>query len=230
MTSINIENLSSINVENLHSLSINENWVISTSILVSPLTVFCFFPTEDLDNIFILNCYAGKLYVSGNFTPPPDMVFGEAQILSISVYVILFIIGLVFNSLSLKQLLEERIKRKVKSKMNLLLIHLAIADLMVREYTNASNESKMFFPQVILLQVPLEIIWTYTVSWAADDVTCRISVFFRILGCYLSGFVLIVISLDRLYAVVSPLAHRQMSRETHFKQDQKLETLRDKLY
>ena len=83
---------------------------------------------------------------------------------------------------------------------------------------------------MILLQVPLEIIWTYTVSWAADDVTCRISVFFRILGCYLSGFVLIVISLDRLYAVVSPLAHRQMSRETHFKQDQKLETLRDKLY
>ena len=73
--------------------------------------------------------------IKANFTPPPDMVFGEAQILSISVYVILFIIGLVFNSLSLKQLLEERIKRKVKSKMNLLLIHLAIADLMVREYT-----------------------------------------------------------------------------------------------
>ena len=83
---------------------------------------------------------------------------------------------------------------------------------------------------MILLQVPLEIIWTYTVSWAADDVTCRISVFFRILGCYLSGFVLIVISLDRLYAVVSPLAHRQISRETHLKQDQKLATLRDKLY
>ena len=59
------------------------------------------------------------------------MVFGEAQIISISVYTIFFLIGLVFNSVSLQQLLEERIKRKVKNKMNLLLIHLAIADLMV---------------------------------------------------------------------------------------------------
>ena len=119
------------------------------------------------------------------------MVFGQAQIISISVYVTFFVIGLIFNSLSLKQLLEERIKRRMKTRMNLLLTHLAIADLMV-----------------ILLQVPLEIGWTYTVSWAADDVTCRISVFLRIIGCYLSGFVLIVISLDRLYAVVYPIAHR----------------------
>ena len=119
------------------------------------------------------------------------MVFGQAQVISITVYVIFFIIGLIFNSLSLKQLLEERIRRRVKNRMNLLLIHLTIADLLV-----------------ILLQVPLEIGWTYTVSWAADDVTCRLSVFIRIIGCYLSGFVLIVISLDRLYAVAYPLAHR----------------------
>ena len=129
--------------------------------------------------------------MAGNFSPPVDMVFGEAQVISITVYVIFFIIGLIFNSLSLKQLLEERIRRRVKNRMNLLLIHLTIADLMV-----------------ILLQVPLEIGWTYTVSWAADDVTCRLSVFIRIIGCYLSGFVLIVISLDRLYAVAYPIAHR----------------------
>ena len=60
------------------------------------------------------------------------MVFGEAQIISITVYSIFFLIGLTLNSVSLQQLLEERIKRKVKNKMNLLLIHLAIADLMVR--------------------------------------------------------------------------------------------------
>ena len=141
-------------------------------------------------NINII-CFKGTVYVSGNFSPPVDMVFGQAQVISITVYVTFFVIGLIFNSLSLKQLLEERIKRRMKTRMNLLLTHLAIADLMV-----------------ILLQVPLEIGWTYTVSWAADDVTCRISVFLRIIGCYLSGFVLIVISLDRLYAVVYPIAHR----------------------
>ena len=59
------------------------------------------------------------------------MRFGEAQIISITVYTFFFIVGLTLNSVSLQQLLEERIKRKVKNKMNLLLIHLAIADLMV---------------------------------------------------------------------------------------------------
>ena len=80
----------------------------------------------------IISLYPGKVYVTANFTPPVDMVFGQAQIISIIVYIILFVIGLVFNSVSLHQLLEERIKKKVKNKMNLLLIHLAIADLMVR--------------------------------------------------------------------------------------------------
>ena len=68
--------------------------------------------------------------------------------------------------------------------------------------------------QVILLQVPLEICWTYTVSWLADDVTCRITVFFRILGCYLTGFIMIVISVDRLYAIVYPLTHRSQANKT----------------
>ena len=42
----------------------------------------------------------------------------------------------------------------------------------------------------------------------------RITVFFRILGCYLTGFIMIVISLDRLYAIVYPLAHRSQTRKT----------------
>ena len=33
--------------------------------------------------------------------------------------------------------------------------------------------------QVILLQLPLEICWTATVSWKADEITCKIMVFLR---------------------------------------------------
>ena len=68
--------------------------------------------------------------------------------------------------------------------------------------------------QVILFQVPLEIAWTATVSWWAGDFLCRLMVFLRypvssschviltwgfcrIFGFYASGFILIVISLDR---------------------------------
>ena len=62
-----------------------------------------------------------------------------------------------------------------------------------------------------MIQVPLEIAWTATVSWQADDITCRIMVFFRIVGFYLSGFILIVISLDRLIAIWYPMKHRYMN-------------------
>ena len=64
--------------------------------------------------------------------------------------------------------------------MILLLLHLTCADLCV-----------------ILVGVPLEIAWTATVSWWADWVTCKIMVFFRIFGYFISGNVLMAISMDR---------------------------------
>ena len=64
------------------------------------------------------------------------------------------------------------------------------------------------------MQVPLEIAWNITVSWRADDVTCRIMVFFRIIGFYLSGFIMMVISLDRLSAILYPLSHISNTRLT----------------
>ena len=67
---------------------------------------------------------------------------------------------------------------------------------------------------MILLQVPLEIAWCATVSWEADDVTCRIMVFNRIVGIYLSGFIMIVISLDRLSAIMFPISHMSNTRRT----------------
>ena len=67
---------------------------------------------------------------------------------------------------------------------------------------------------MILLQVPLEIAWNITVSWMADDITCRIMMFLRILGFYLSGFIMMVISLDRLSAILFPLSHISNTRLT----------------
>ena len=68
--------------------------------------------------------------------------------------------------------------------------------------------------QVILLQVPLEIVWTATVSWHAGDVVCRVMVFFRILGFYASSFMMIVISLDRLSAIMCPISHMSSTKRT----------------
>ena len=68
--------------------------------------------------------------------------------------------------------------------------------------------------QVILIQVPLEIVWTATVSWHAGDVVCRVMVFFRILGFYASSFMMIVISLDRLSAIMCPISHMSSTKRT----------------
>ena len=76
----------------------------------------------------------------------------------------MLLVGLSLNALSLYQLVSN-IKKKesrTRNRMTLLLIHLAVADLLV-----------------IVLQLPLEIAWNATVSWLADDVTCRIMVFCR---------------------------------------------------
>lgn len=69
-----------------------------------------------------------------------------------------------------------------------MLMHLAIADLFVT-----------------FVMVPLEIAWNATIEWYAGDLMCRIMAFCRIFGIYLSGYVIICISLDRYYAILKPL-------------------------
>ena len=70
--------------------------------------------------------------VASNFTPSPDMVFGESNIVAIVVYSVMFVLGLTTNSLSLYQLVVARFKMKDRSRMTLLMIHLSVADLLVR--------------------------------------------------------------------------------------------------
>ena len=50
--------------------------------------------------------------VASNFTPSPDMVFGESNIVAIVVYSVMFVLGLTTNSLSLYQLVVARFKMK----------------------------------------------------------------------------------------------------------------------
>lgn len=52
--------------------------------------------------------------------------------------------------------------------------------------------------QVTFLLMPLEIGWAFTVQWTAGDAMCRIMMFFRTFGLYLSSFILVCISVDRL--------------------------------
>nr|AOC38019.1 adipokinetic hormone receptor [Sarcophaga crassipalpis] len=115
-----------------------------------------------------------------------DMIFNDGHRLSITVYSVLFVISTIGNSTVLYLLTKRRLRGP--SRIDIMLMHLAIADLMVT-----------------FLLMPLEIAWAYTVQWKSTDFVCRLMSFFRVFGLYLSSFVLVCISIDRYYAIIKPL-------------------------
>ncbi|XP_069985962.1 adipokinetic hormone/corazonin-related peptide receptor variant I isoform X2 [Penaeus vannamei] len=124
----------------------------------------------------------------GNQSLPIDMRFNDGHILLISCYSGIFIVSLVGNLCVLKAILGGGRKQR-KSRVNLMLLHLAIADLIVTT-----------------IMIPVEVGWSATVQWMAGDTFCRVFAFFRIFGHYLSSFILVCISIDRYFAVVYPLS------------------------
>ncbi|XP_031784266.1 adipokinetic hormone receptor isoform X1 [Nasonia vitripennis] len=129
---------------------------------------------------------------------PIDMRFNAGHVVSIVTYSILMIISAVGNITVLALLLRRR-GNAARTRINTMLIHLAIADLLVT-----------------FLMMPLEIGWAATVSWKAGDAMCRIMSFFRMFGLYLSSFILICISVDRYHAVLRPLQMIDIDRRGRF--------------
>lgn len=87
-------------------------------------------------------------------------------------------------------MLTVLIKKRLRSpsRIDAMLMHLAIADLFVT-----------------LVLVPTEIGTAATVKWYAGDFMCRVTSFSKVFGIYLSSYVMICISLDRYYAILKPL-------------------------
>ncbi|XP_014102594.2 gonadotropin-releasing hormone receptor isoform X1 [Bactrocera oleae] len=119
-----------------------------------------------------------------------DMIFNDGHRLSITVYSILLVLSSIGNSTVLYLIVKRRWHNRTRSpsRIDIMLMHLAIADLMVT-----------------FLLMPLEIAWAYTVQWRSTDFVCRTMSFFRVFGLYLSSFVLVSISIDRYYAILKPL-------------------------
>ena len=111
-------------------------------------------------------------------------------------YSVLFIIGAVGNLSVFVTLFRNRRRR---SRVNKFIMHLALADMIV-----------------VFIMMPLEIGWHLSVAWLAGDFLCRLLMFFRAFGFYLSSFILIMISLDRYCAVRHPLTLNDSGRRGKF--------------
>ena len=119
---------------------------------------------------------------------PGEMTFDSDNLVSVIAYSVLFAISAVGNLTVFITLFRNR-RRHQKSRVNLFIMHLCLADLIVT-----------------FIMLPMETAWHVTVGWLAGDAACRILMFFRTFGFYLSSFILVTISLDRYFAILKPLS------------------------
>jgi gonadotropin-releasing hormone receptor len=107
-----------------------------------------------------------------------DMKLTQTSVITISVYMILFVLSSVFNLTIIVFLHKYRLKEL--SRVHWFMFHLIIADLLITFVT-----------------IPLEIGWKFTVYWRAGEIGCKLFLFLRPVGIYLASFIIISLRIDR---------------------------------
>ena len=91
------------------------------------------------------------------------------------------------------------LRKKKLSRMNLLIVHLSIADLFVA-----------------LFEVLPQLVWDITYRFMGNDFLCRTVKFMQLVAMYASSFVLVTTAIDRYIAIVHPLtSHTWTTRRVH---------------
>ena len=106
------------------------------------------------------------------------------------VLIVMFVVSLFGNMMTVYSLIQRHKSntRQYSSSVYNLLFHLSIADLLVT-FTCLLGEAA----------------WSFSVSWKADNFTCKTFKFAQVFSLYLSTFVLVLISWDRFLAVKYPM-------------------------
>ena len=170
-----------------NTLDVTDDMNLSTSLVTSTAEY------QDITNMSCTNVTSNTTSSLRQFHGlPVEMKFSDRNIITIILYCIFFAVAASGNLTVFITLFRNR---GAKARVNLYIMHLAIADLIVT-----------------LIMMPMEIGWHATVDWRAGDALCRILMFFRVFGLYLSSFVLVVISLDRYFAILHPLSLNDANR------------------
>ncbi|XP_078702226.1 uncharacterized protein LOC144928090 [Branchiostoma floridae x Branchiostoma belcheri] len=114
-----------------------------------------------------------------------------AKIIIVAVTFVLSTVGNVTFLIMSCCLRRNRRSRPLQS----LLVHLAIADLIVTFVT-----------------MPSLGIWFYTVAWLAGNGMCKLVKSLQVLGLYLSTYLTVCISIDRCISVVKPMSRNTAQR------------------
>ena len=115
----------------------------------------------------------------------------------VSLYTIVFVLGLVGNVLVIYIFTENR---KMRTVTNSFLVNLAICDLMV-----------------VCMCMPFSVAFEIYANWIYGDAMCKIVTFVQGLSVISSILTLTVISAERFYAILKPLRARAFMSRTRIK-------------
>uniref|UniRef100_X1YZA9 G-protein coupled receptors family 1 profile domain-containing protein n=1 Tax=Capitella teleta TaxID=283909 RepID=X1YZA9_CAPTE len=123
---------------------------------------------------------------------PRIPIFNEMSMIKTVVLSCMFVVAFIGNTATLVQM--YRMRRR-KSTINLLLLHLAIADLLVTFFCIVS-----------------EAVWASTIQWFAGNFMCKLVKFLQVFGLYLSTYIIVIIALDRCLAILDPMSRNRAPR------------------
>ena len=119
-------------------------------------------------------------------------VFNEMSMIKTVVLSVMFVVSLVGNTATLMQMYR---KRRRRSTINTLILHLATADLIVTFFCNVTDA-----------------VWASTVQWYAGNAMCKLVKFVQVFGLYLSTYIIVIISIDRCLAILDPMSRNKAPR------------------
>lgn len=128
---------------------------------------------------------------SNSTLEPPDEPprFNEISIIKTIILSLMFVVSLTGNTLTLVQIgCRSRTCGPRRSTIHQLIVHLSIADLIVTFFCNVTDA-----------------VWASTVQWYGGTWTCKLIKYVQLFGLYLSTYIVVVIGLDRCFAILDPL-------------------------
>ncbi|GFT68944.1 cardioacceleratory peptide receptor [Nephila pilipes] len=152
-------------------------------------------PFMEISNLELDESYMKENYINGTNDTyigsfgypelPYYLTLSKDAIREIILYSIMFLIAAIGNIPVFVTLL---VKLHRYSRVNLMIMHLAIADLIVT-----------------FVMIPYQIARRIAVQWMGNNVTCKAIIFLSTFVPYLSSSVLVCICMDRYFAILHPL-------------------------
>ncbi|XP_017784249.1 PREDICTED: orexin receptor type 2-like [Nicrophorus vespilloides] len=105
---------------------------------------------------------------------------------------LVFVAGLIGNTLVVAAI---RRNRRMRTFTNYLIVNLAVADFLV-----------------LILCLPPSVIWDVTLTWFFGTIVCKVVLYLQTVSVTISVLTLTFISVDRWYAICSPLEFKSTTR------------------